>query len=230
MLILWQAGTLQRCVLLRFLIELLIHQFLKLSQVQARIKEKALDRWLIQNQGVDVRRCPTPGCVNVLFSDSCQTCKKSFCWVCVQELSVATEKHEGVSCRDARMGNNPGNQAHKRYIEEQILLLRCPRCKRVFLDYSGCAALTCDSCMCGFCACCLKDCGNNAHPHLAEGCAANPNGKDYFIQIAQFQQIHRARFEKEIRDYLSNLKPTDRAAVLVLLQKSLSDLNITISN
>lgn len=50
------------------------------------------------------------------------------------------------------------------------LNLKCPRCKTVFDDYSGCNALTCavPTCRGAFCSICLKDCGSNAHPHLLD--------------------------------------------------------------
>ncbi|GFH53878.1 hypothetical protein CTEN210_10354 [Chaetoceros tenuissimus] len=48
--------------------------------------------------------------------------------------------------------------------------LKCPRCSTVFHDYDGCNALKCrvDSCNAAFCAICLHDCGDNAHPHVRE--------------------------------------------------------------
>ena len=48
-------------------------------------------------------------------------------------------------------------------VVENILTLRCPRCKMAFVDYTGCAALECTNCKAAFCALCLKDCGKNAH-------------------------------------------------------------------
>lgn len=53
--------------------------------------------------------------------------------------------------------------AARRHIEDAIMVLRCPKCKLAFLDYDGCAALTCHSCSCGFCALCQTDCGTDAH-------------------------------------------------------------------
>jgi len=46
--------------------------------------------------------------------------------------------------------------------------LKCPRCQMVFYDYDGCNALVCGnpSCRAGFCAVCLKDCGEDAHHHV----------------------------------------------------------------
>ena len=48
-------------------------------------------------------------------------------------------------------------------VVENVLTLRCPRCKMAFLDYTGCIALECLNCKAAFCALCLEDCGKNAH-------------------------------------------------------------------
>ena len=48
------------------------------------------------------------------------------------------------------------------------LNLKCPRCQAVFNDHEGCNALKCcvPTCGAGFCAICLKDCGDDAHGHI----------------------------------------------------------------
>jgi hypothetical protein len=35
--------------------------------------------------------------------------------------------------------------AAKRYVEEELVTLKCPRCRRAFADFSGCCALTCQA-------------------------------------------------------------------------------------
>jgi predicted Zn-ribbon and HTH transcriptional regulator len=63
----------------------------------------------------------------------------------------------------------------RQHIVEEVVNLRCPRCRAVFADYDGCDALKCPmaGCGCGFCALCLADCGADAHQHVA---AANHHG------------------------------------------------------
>ena len=65
--------------------------------------------------------------------------------------------------------------AARRHIEDEIMVLCCPSCRLAFSDYTGCAALTCHGCQCGFCALCLEDCGADAHQHVAH-CRLNPAG------------------------------------------------------
>jgi len=52
-------------------------------------------------------------------------------------------------------------------IIEDILTLKCPRCKSAFSNFDGCLALRCHRCPCAFCALCQEDCGNDAHAHAA---------------------------------------------------------------
>jgi serine/threonine protein kinase len=70
--------------------------------------------------------------------------------------------------------------AKRRHIENEIMALRCPKCKLVFSDYSGCAALTC-RCKCAFCALCLEDCGADAHRHVRH-CKLNPTEDVYITE------------------------------------------------
>lgn len=58
---------------------------------------------------------------------------------------------------------------------EDLVSLRCPRCKQVFAEYDGCAALTCGKAGCNapFCALCLTDTGVDAHEHV-KTCRLNP--------------------------------------------------------
>ena len=58
---------------------------------------------------------------------------------------------------------------------EDLVSLCCPRCKQVFAEYDGCAALTCGKAGCNapFCALCLTDTGVDAHAHV-QTCRLNP--------------------------------------------------------
>jgi hypothetical protein len=110
----------------------------------------------------------------------------------VKQLAMTNERQRAELARRAAEGfDGPGSTLQSRletearqtatdraerlrkmrlHILDEVVNLRCPRCKTVFLDYEGCDALTCGvaGCGCAFCALCLKDCGNDAHPHVRE--------------------------------------------------------------
>jgi hypothetical protein len=81
-----------------------------------------------------------------------------------------------------------------------ITYLKCPRCKRVFVDYDGCAALTCSGdggCGAHFCALCQVDCGEDAHPHVKQ-CKLNPDPGGYFVKLVDWQNISNEEKRKKL--------------------------------
>ena len=94
-------------------------------------------------------------------------------------MEALLKYRENVVLRDAeanfeaekrRWENENMLERSVREIEEDILTLKCPRCRQAFADYDGCAALKCHKpgCNAGFCAFCLADCGHDAHHHITE--------------------------------------------------------------
>jgi hypothetical protein len=57
---------------------------------------------------------------------------------------------------------------------EEMLNLKCPRCHKAFIDFSGCTHLTCSLCRCQFCAICLGVYFNNDYQHT-NNCSLNEN-------------------------------------------------------
>ena len=55
---------------------------------------------------------------------------------------------------------------------EEMLNLKCPRCHKAFIDFSGCTHLTCSLCNCQFCAICLGVYFNNDYQHT-NNCSLN---------------------------------------------------------
>ena len=108
------------------------------------------------------------------------------------------------------------------HVTEHILNLRCPRCQQVFLDFTGCFALTC-TCGCGFCGWCLQDCGNNAHGHV-RACPRSVNPGSYYGTEAQFKATHRERRRREVQQYLASLDPALAARVREAMHQDLQDL------
>jgi len=94
------------------------------------------------------------------------------------------------------------------HVVDKIFNLRCPRCEAPFYDFTGCFALTCSRCPCGFCALCLKDCGADAHTHVAQ-CGVGRLHGTYYGTIEQFIEVHRQRRESELQAYLGAVGNTD---------------------
>jgi hypothetical protein len=90
---------------------------------------------------------------------------------------VERTKFEAELERMAQM-NEQQREVHRHgQVLSDSLNLKCPRCKGVFLDFNGCAALPCSRQGCGaaFCAWCREDCGGDAHQHVAR-CRLVPQG------------------------------------------------------
>ena len=140
-------------------------------EVLSRIRRIAVDAYIRQNPQ-DAVYCPHPACNHVLHPVTvsqgaesqcggrktafCEVCNTNYCLACSDNAKIPVPLHPGQTCAEASRAGNPDIKKHRDAIS-QILTLKCPRCNRAFLDYNGCAALTCDACGCGFCAKCLKD-------------------------------------------------------------------------
>ena len=130
---------------------------------------------------------------------------------------------------DAAGGEEAVLRLHVRHVEEELLTARCPRCRRAFADFDGCAALRCFLCGCGFCAWCLADCGADAHAHIA-ACPDSPAvdpvagaaGAAYYAP----ERVVRDRAARRLREYLSSLAPGLEDKVRDRIRHHLSDLGL----
>ena len=102
-------------------------------------------------------------------------------------------------------------------ITENILNLRCPRCRLVFAEFDGCFALTC-KCRAGICAWCLADCGADAHGHVAR-CPENRTGSVYGTP-QDFNRHHRDRRKRLVEEKLKSSNVP--AAVMNILRTKLA--------
>ena len=86
--------------------------------------------------------------------------------------------------------------------------LRCPKCRGVFGQFTGCAALTCAyaGCNAHFCAFCLADCGGDAHPHVRT-CRLNPKQNEYFVSEAEWARIIDGERRNKLQTYWATLEP-----------------------
>lgn len=116
---------------------------------------------------------------------------------------------------------------HRLYIAENILTLCCPRCKIPFIDFDGCFAVSCHACNCQFCAWCLKDCGNDAHPHV-KICPNSLAPGGFYGQLSQFNTVHVTQRKKAVISYLEKLPYEEKIATQAVITNDLKDLGISI--
>uniref|UniRef100_A0A0G4GAC5 Protein kinase domain-containing protein n=1 Tax=Chromera velia CCMP2878 TaxID=1169474 RepID=A0A0G4GAC5_9ALVE len=140
------------------------------------------------------------------------------------EERVRAEMETEFEERLRRALREDGAQRRVREIAEEILTLKCPRCRAAFLDFNGCAALTCARCNCGFCGYCLRDCGHDAHGHVP-GC---PLGVGMFVRQEEWERVQRDRKSRQVREVLGRLGQEDRAEVRRLLEPLLRENGIVI--
>uniref|UniRef100_A0A0G4HPK4 RING-type domain-containing protein n=1 Tax=Chromera velia CCMP2878 TaxID=1169474 RepID=A0A0G4HPK4_9ALVE len=149
------------------------------------------------------------------------------------EERVRREMEEEFTERLRKALEEGGAQVKVREITEDVLTLKCPRCRAAFVDFAGCAALTCGSCNCGFCGYCLKDCGRDAHNHVPRCGVARDLGARLHVQFglftASFQDWERFQKERQrdkVREVLQRLSAEERSKVTQLLQPLLQERGI----
>ena len=134
----------------------------------------------------------------------------------VQEAEVErVRKAEAEKARRAALSAAQREVDDARLELEPLLYLACPRCSQVFVDWSGCTSLSCCGvgCACVFCAWCLKDCGKDAHSHVAV-CPMKPAGASkYGGEQEQVMAVQRVRQAKGIAGAFAALSPRLRAPV-----------------
>ena len=117
-------------------------------------------------------------------------------------------------------------QRERLYIVDELLTLKCPRegCRQAFVDFSGCFALTCGRCQCGFCAWCLKDCGGDAHQHVG-ACPENRTG-DVYGRAEAFDHAQIERRKRFVREYLIGLPEVVQVQVVQQCRKDFEDMQM----
>ena len=92
-------------------------------------------------------------------------------------------------------------------INEDILTNKCPRCKQAFTDFYGCLALTChrQDCRAGFCGLCFKDCGRDAHNHVAR-CEYNRLGS--YGSMEQVNEVWKTIRRNKINELFKKIDKT----------------------
>jgi hypothetical protein len=124
-------------------------------------------------------------------------------------------------------------RVHRRHIIREIFELRCPNCGQVFVDFTGCFALTCSrpTCQTGFCGWCLENCGDSeqTHKHVIECKEKERGAHGYFGKEELFVQCHQKRRCKQLRAYLLSIADEDvRSGVMSAIADEAADLNIDV--
>ena len=141
------------------------------------------------------------------------------------------QRREEELQRQLRMGEEERkiNDA-KNTITEDILTLKCPSCKAAFVDFTGCFALSCESCPCRFCAGCLApaNSGHECHRHVSACEVCRKAGvRGYFGTFPQFEQIHKTRRSKLMKEFLERPDKRELAGKVVeAMRKELEDLDL----
>ncbi len=124
----------------------------------------------------------------------------------------------------------PEERAHavrevRQAIAERVLLLRCPRCDAVFIDFEACNNLTCARCGAGFCAVCLEDCGASAEAHIKGSAVCGPAEHN----VPLFKRAARERFLARVVAAVKALAipPLQHAVVAELAKADLPNLGKT---
>lgn len=210
----------------------------------AASKQRAVQRFALEHPRL-VRWCPQAGCEQLLrvrpapesappVAD-CASCVRSYCVACSERAGKAVDSHAGESCEDASAGTRNDVAAHLAYITEQILTIHCPRCRQAFHIFDGCFAIACageqggvrTGCGASFCGFCLKDCGDNAHPHVKQ-CPLNPSPGSYGGTFELFTNTHRDRRAAEVRDYLARIEEPLWGLVQRQCRRHFEDLGIVL--
>eukprot|EP00978_Attheya_sp_CCMP212_P049088 scaffold614348_cov63-Attheya_sp.AAC.4 len=199
-----------------------LHSFLP-ADVMARLQRAALDHHIRRNHAT-LQHCPSPACTGIYRV--AEGMKLSSCSSCVQIICLSCEtSHEGLTCKEYAHSSLPPDHLRLKIIDD-ILTLRCPRCRQAFLDFEGCFAISCSGCSCKFCGWCLEDCGNDAHPHVKR-CPHKPHDADsYFGTREQFNQAQNKRRHTRVLAFLATLGPNEKSNVLESIRQDLKELEL----
>jgi hypothetical protein len=184
----------------------------------------ALDDHIRRNVA-NLQFCPIPTCPGIYKIDSdtrgssCSTCALVICSEC-------KASHNPMSCRDYAILALPVDRVRLKIIDE-ILTLCCPRCHQAFLDFEGCFALSCSVCPCRFCGWCLKDCGGDAHPHVAL-CPQKQNSDTYFGSKEEFERAQNNNRRIRLLEFLKGYPAEERENIENTIGQDLKDLKITL--
>jgi serine/threonine protein kinase len=109
----------------------------------------------------------------------------------------------------------------------ELVNLKCPSCGQVFVDFTGCFALTCSRCDARFCGWCLQQSTQkDVHPHV-QTCALNKNPGSYYGDIGMWKSSHTERIKRTIEQKIRSLENERlREEICLKIAKDLKDIGI----
>ena len=96
----------------------------------------------------------------------------------------------------------------RKHTGEEILQMKCPRCRKEFYDFVGCFAIRCScgmlQCPCNFCGLCLLDWGDSdaTHAHVATYSQKPPGAGIFFGKIEEFNTANNKQRRHQVSEYL----------------------------
>jgi serine/threonine protein kinase len=178
-------------------------------------------------------KCPEPTCLRY-YSDVCiakyapnQIKEYVAAKLKMEELKMSNKMKQELERLQKLNAEQREAELIIKQIVDGILSLNCPRCGQVFVDFDGCFALTCSRCGCGFCAWCFKDCGKNAHNHVAN-CSSNLTPKRaVFGDMSICRESNRTRVKSQVQQKLNSITSSEvKKIVLKSLEHQLQDIGI----
>ncbi len=193
-------------------------------EILASFLRAAVDDYVRRNV-MRYKFCLVPTCPGIYEIKN--SVRQSACSTCSQEVCTNCDANHGtMTCQQYKLSTLPPDQLRMQIVDD-ILTLRCPRCKQAFLDFDGCFAISCNICPCNFCGWCLMDCQGDAHPHVKECRDRHPNAQSYFGTKDQFQQAQNKKRIEKLKIFLKDYSVANRITILESIKNDLDDLGIS---
>jgi hypothetical protein len=144
----------------------------------------------------------------------------------VKEKSLVTKIEADLKKKMILHDNDTVVEKDLRYVRENILTLKCPRCDHAYSPtFDGCLALQCPKCKQHFCAKCHQPGDNSAtcHGHVYK-CRPNNSPVGMFHNHKIIKNIQNTMREQKLRQFLVD-KP-HKKDLLDALKKDLLDLGM----
>jgi hypothetical protein len=147
----------------------------------------------------------------------------------VHEAKLSAEHSQQLQALKESLQNKFSDPAKpvRDSIINDILTLRCPRCRQAFVEFDGCMAVTCSrvACKANFCGICLADCGSSgaAHQHIR---TCRYGIGEYHGRRDSIRGMQNAARKDKIMVLLRPLAPALAVGVVESLQKEFRDVGL----